>query len=74
LGPPAAGLYWRDGTLPYDTRFSYSYDVIVHPEGAFAGTRFDSFAYVTAQDSTSSEQQALRRRVVIAYFGDNQGP
>lgn len=44
------GFYWRNDTLPYDTEFSYFYDVAVYPDGIFADCAPHSFAYVTAQN------------------------
>jgi hypothetical protein len=44
------GFYWKDNTLPYDTEFSYFYDVAVYPEGGFADENPHYFAYVTAQN------------------------
>lgn len=44
------GCYWKDNTLPYDTEFSYFFDVAAYPEGIFEDNRAHSFAYVTAQN------------------------
>jgi hypothetical protein len=44
------GFYWTNNTLPYDTEFSYFYDVSVYPEGGFADENPHYFAYVTAQN------------------------
>jgi hypothetical protein len=44
------GFYWKDNTFPYDTEFSYFYDVAVYPEGVFADENEHWFAYVTAQN------------------------
>ncbi len=44
------GYYWKSNTLPYLTRFAYTYDVAVHPEGVFADGAKHTFAYVTAEN------------------------
>jgi hypothetical protein len=44
------GYYWLSNTLPYDTEFSYFYDVAVYPDGVFADCDAHSFVYVTAQN------------------------
>lgn len=68
------GYYWRDNTLPYDSRFAYSYDVIVHPEGGFADDGSHSFAYITAQNKHPYwDETPYGVEAVIAYFGSNAG-
>ena len=44
------GYYWMDNTLPYDSEFSYYYDVAVYPDGVFSDTAEHYFAYITAQN------------------------
>lgn len=50
LGAARFGYYWRSNTLPYDTEFSYFFDVAVYPYGLFADCEEHSWAYVTAQN------------------------
>jgi PKD repeat protein len=74
-----AGFYWNDGALPYDSSLTYTYDVAVHPEGAFSDSADHGFAYVTAQLKHvfwhDSQNAAVPYGIetVIAYFGDNSG-
>src|SRR5581483_2379337 len=44
------GYFWDDNSFPYDTEFSYYYDVSVYPDGVFADDNQHSYAYVTAQN------------------------
>ena len=44
------GYYWVDNTLPYDSEFSYYFDVAVYPDGVFADSAEHSWAYITAQN------------------------
>ena len=44
------GYYWTSSTLPYDTEFSYFYDVAVYPDGIFADCEEHSWVYAIAQN------------------------
>lgn len=44
------GYYWMDNTLPYDSEFSYFFDVGVYPDGVFVDGAEHSWAYITAQN------------------------
>ena len=43
------GYFWKDNTLPYDTRFTYQFDVAAYPNGVFSDPYSHSFAYIPSQ-------------------------
>jgi hypothetical protein len=78
------GFYWKNQTIPYDTRMAYRYAVAVHPQGGFSDDHDHSFAYITAQNkhviwpkngdtSHCGEVTPYGLEAIIAYFGRN-GP
>lgn len=71
-GNGQVGWWWKDGSLPYDTEFSYFFDVAVYPEGIFLDTKSHRYAYVTGQNKhITFNRIPYGVEAVISYRGSN---
>ena len=72
-GSADGGFWWKSNTLPYDTKFSYFFDVAVYPQGIFLDDQSHCFTYVTAENKhVKYNGIPYGVETVTAYYNNNE--